>query len=142
MARKRKSRARPENFEAFLKRREAISGEYISGKAAPLRGITTTKDPATFFPPNGARVHGAKAVIAANARGAKAFDEGSTGRFEILQSGSSGDLGFWTGLQHAEVRLKGKEAPVPMVLRTTEVFRRQAGAWKLVHRHADMKEAP
>jgi hypothetical protein len=47
-----------------------------------------------------ARIHGgAKAVIAVNAEGAKAFAEGSTGRFEIRQLGSSGDIGFWTGVQ-------------------------------------------
>jgi NAD(P)H-dependent FMN reductase/ketosteroid isomerase-like protein len=127
-----------ESFEAFLARREAISGQYISGETEPLLGISTTSDPATLFPPNGDRVQGAAQVNAANQRGAQAFAPGSVGRFEILQSGSSGGLGFWTGIQHAEVTMKGKDKPATMQLRTTEVFRVEQGAWKLIHRHADM----
>jgi hypothetical protein len=51
-----------EDFDAFLTRREAVSGEYINGKPEPLLGISTTTDPATFFPPSGARVQGAVRV--------------------------------------------------------------------------------
>ena len=127
-----------EDFDAFLVRREAISGEYISGDAAPLLEISTTTDPATFFPPNGDRVQGAAKVNAANAKGAKAFGKGSKGRFEVMQSGASGAIGFWAGVQHADVRMEGKDKPVSMQLRTTEIFRVEQGEWKLVHRHADM----
>lgn len=127
-----------EDFDAFLARREGISGEYINGNPGQLLDISTTNDPATFFPPSGDIVQGFSKVNAANEQGAKAFATGSVGRFEVLQSGSSGGLGFWTGIQDAEVMMKGKEKPVTMRLRTTEVFRVEQGAWKLVHRHADM----
>jgi hypothetical protein len=58
---------------------------------------------------------------------------------ELLQSGSSGGLAFWTGLQHAEVQMDGRR--IPMTLRITEVFRVEERKWKLAHRHADMPPA-
>lgn len=126
-----------EDFAAFLKRREEISNDYINGQGAALDAISANADPASFMPPSGALVVGADAVRATNAEAASSFRTGSTGHFEIVQSGSSGTLGFWTGLQHANAMMKGKDEPIPMILRVTELFRYDEDGWKLVHRHAD-----
>lgn len=127
-----------ESFEDFLRRREAASNDYIAGDASALRSMLTEADPASFMPPNGAVVEGARPVAEAQVGGAAAFGPGSTGHFEVVGSGASGDLAYWTGRQVARMDVRGQDEPVPMVLRTTEVFRREGGEWKLVHRHADM----
>lgn len=129
------------SFQDFLRTRERISNDYINGHPEPLDGIATQQDPATFFPPNGSTVQGASAVSASQHQGALGFRDGSTGQFEIMQSASSGTLAFWTGVQHAEVLMEGKDERVSMQLRTTEVFRLEDGEWKLIHRHADMRKA-
>jgi len=129
---------KPEEFDDFMRRREAASNDYIRGDAQELSTMLTRYDPATFMPPSGAVVEGSAAVAAAQVDGAAPFGPGSSGHFEVLNSGSSGDLAFWTGRQLATVELKGHDKPVPMALRTTEVFRREHGEWKLVHRHADI----
>jgi ketosteroid isomerase-like protein len=126
-----------EDFAQFLQAREQASAAYIEGNIAPLAAITARQEPASFMPPSGTVVTGAVAVAKAQTEGAQRFRPGSRGRFEIIQSGSSGDVGFWTGLHHAELAIQGKDQPVPMVLRMTEIFRREDGSWKLVHRHAD-----
>ena len=127
-----------ESFEDFMRRREAASNDYIAGDPEGLRELLTRTEPATFMPPNGAVVAGAGPVAEAQTAGAAAFGPGSTGRFEVLGSGSSGDLAYWTGRQVATMDVRGQDAPVEMVLRTTEVFRREDGVWRLVHRHADL----
>ena len=127
----------PTTFDAFMEVREAASNDYINGGAASLLDMATKNDPATFFLPSGERITGAKEVAKSHKQGAKGFAQGSSGRFEVLASGASGRLAYWTGIQHADVKLKGKDAAVPMQLRTTEIFRFEDGGWKLAHRHAD-----
>ncbi len=123
-----------ESFDEFLKRRESVSLDYINGSPTTLIAISTSNDPATFFPPSGDRISGGAQVNVANDKGAPSFKDGSTGRFEVLHSSESADLAFWSGMQHATVRMQGKDEPVPMSLRVTDVFRRENGEWKLVHR--------
>lgn len=124
-------------FEDFLAARERTSTAFVDGDAGPLLGISVDTDPATIYPPTGVVVVGADAVNAGNAAGAKTFAPGAENRFDILHSGSDGDLAYWTGVQRSTVVLKAQPEPVEMTLRITELFRRVDGQWKLFHRHAD-----
>jgi len=124
------------DFAAFLERRQEIASAYVRGDGAPLAAIVTERDPATFFGPNGKVETGAARVAESYARGAKMFGEGSTTQLEILQSGASGKLAFWTGLQHAIVEDE-KKGKTKMTLRITEIFRFEDGEFQLVHRQAD-----
>jgi ketosteroid isomerase-like protein len=126
------------SFEDFMKRRATIAAAYVDGDAKPLNEILAREDPATFFSPRGDVITGAAAVAARYDADAATFSRGGTNRFEILQSAASGDVGWWTGYQIAEARIRGKDAPVPMKLRVTEAFRFSDGAWRLVHRHAEL----
>lgn len=131
-----------DDFDDFMGRRIAASDAFVEGDWDPLGAVSTTQPPATIFGPQGDCVQGPDAVNAANRAGAAHFAPGSTNRFETMHSAVSGDLAYWVGVQHSVVRMKGQDAPVPMDLRVTEIYRREADGWKLVHRHADrMKEA-
>ena len=129
--------SKSETFDEFMIRRKEASDRFVNGDPRSLDDIATQVSPASLFGPAGDHVEGADQVNAVNEKGAKSFDAGGTNRFDILQSDANDDMGFWAGIQRSTLRMKGKDEPVTMSLRVTEVFVRQGGAWKLVHRHAD-----
>ena len=124
-------------FSEFMREREEASRAFVNGQIDPLLELSAQSSPATIFGPKGDCVQGAQEVNAANAAGARMFDHGSSTNFEVMHSASTDDIGYWTGIQRAHVRLKGKPGEVEMDLRVTEIFRRKNGKWKLIHRHAD-----
>jgi NAD(P)H-dependent FMN reductase/ketosteroid isomerase-like protein len=125
------------DFSEFMRNREKIALDYVNGETSSLDTIVTQSDPASFFAPKGGCLQGAAAVASRYKSDGSLFQKGATTHLEVFQSQASGTLAFWTGLQHAKVRMgKGSEA-VSMHLRVTEVYRLEAGAFKLVHRHAD-----
>jgi ketosteroid isomerase-like protein len=64
------------------------------------------------------------------------YFQGGEAELEVFQSYASGDLVVLVAIerQHGEV---GGLADQDWSLRVTLVFRREAGEWRLVHRHAD-----
>jgi ketosteroid isomerase-like protein len=54
---------------------------------------------------------------------------------EIIAAEAHGDLAYTVALEHTTTKING--APRSYVLRVTTIFRREAGEWKIVHRHGD-----
>jgi len=132
-----------QDFQQFMKRREAASDAYVQGDAEPLSHVVTRECPATFFPPRGGFTTGTKEVASRYESDANIFERGSHFEFEILQMAASDGIAYWAGFMKGEARMRGKADAVPMNLRVTEIFRRESGDWKMVHRHADsMAESP
>ena len=62
---------------------------------------------------------------------------GAVPRIEYSASGVSGDLGYTVAIERSAVEVVGQSGTAAMPLRVTHIFRKQDGAWKLIHRHAD-----
>jgi ketosteroid isomerase-like protein len=135
--------AESQDFQQFLQQREAASGEYMSGNPDPLGRIAAQQLLATFFSPRGDATTGTREVWAKYERDASVFTSCTENAFETLDSASGDDIAYWVGFQRSEASMRGADQPVRFDLRVTEIYRREDGQWKLVHRHADpLKQQP
>lgn len=55
--------------------------------------------------------------------------------FELQAYDVVGDMAYTAGLEHTSASVNGE--PRTYTLRATQVYRREDGRWKVVHRHAD-----
>jgi len=124
-------------FEAFMKERFEASTEFVEGNFQPLQEISTTASPATIFPPTGMFIRDAIEVNKFNEQGAANFLPGAKNEFEIFHQDAGERLVYWTGIQRSKVKMSTQSEEVIFNLRVTEIFRKEEGKWKLIHRHAD-----
>jgi ketosteroid isomerase-like protein len=66
---------------------------------------------------------------------AEQFSDCTSYANEIIAAEARGDLAYTVALEHTSASIDG--TPTSYVLRVTTIFRREDGAWKIVHRHGD-----
>jgi ketosteroid isomerase-like protein len=126
-----------QDFKTFMKERQHVAAAYVNGDAEPLGQVVARQSPATFMSPGGGVVRGTQEVWSRYQKDAGRFEPGSATEIEIFDMAAGDSVAYWTGIQHAQARMKGQPGFVANKLRVTEVFKREGDAWKLVHRHAD-----
>lgn len=96
----------------------------------------STHEPVTLFPASQSSRHGWADVSEAIRRVASVYSGSEDVDFEVIAAGLSGDLAYVVGYEQAASSV-GHGAAEDLRLRVTQVYRREAGEWRLVHRHAD-----
>jgi ketosteroid isomerase-like protein len=127
------------DFERFLKRYEAANTAFVNGDPSPWLSLTAAKDPVSIFGGfGGLGETGLEAVHQRYLRAASAFQpSGAKVDFQYLVKDVQGRLAYTVAIEHANVLYTGQTEPRPQILRVTMLFRRDHGAWKIIHRHAD-----
>jgi SAM-dependent methyltransferase/ketosteroid isomerase-like protein len=124
------------DFLAEVLPRQLEAGVAIhNGDAGRWTSLWSQEDPVTLF---GARVSrtGATGVAAFNERLGAWFRDCSSYDVELVAGGASGDLGYTVAYEKTTAAVKGAPAQ-PYTLRVTHIYRREAGVWRIVHRHGD-----
>jgi ketosteroid isomerase-like protein len=108
------------------------------GDAGPRDETWSKREPVTLF---GAWLNATNADEAREVfrRIAELFSDAEVGRIERVAHGVSGDLAYTVHREHTTTSVDGERREY--VLRTTQVYRREDGTWKVVHRHADHDSA-
>jgi ketosteroid isomerase-like protein len=114
----------------------AAAQAYMNGDLPTYAGLARHGEDYTLMPPNGGDPRrGFDGSEEAGEWLARTFLGGDTD-VDVFETYASGDLAVLVAVE----RQQGTVAPLPRQdwsLRITLVFRREDGAWRLVHRHAD-----
>ena len=137
-AQERRDETAEKSFRAFLSEWEGAQARFLEGDPAQWKQRASQGDDATIMGAFGGYEKGWKDVgprydwAAAQYKGRKAGV-----KTEYLSVAVSGDLAFTVAIERQEEARPGGQAPLRRELRATQVFRREGGSWKLLHRHAD-----
>jgi hypothetical protein len=132
-------------FLAALAAADAAQRELQAGNAAPYKAIWSRSDEVTLIGGFGGGVEkGWPRVSQRIDWVATQFSRG-TNTIERLVARSDDKVGYVVQVERLRFRVPGLDRDSTRDYRVTMVFVREAGAWKLAHRHADsqmMKQAP
>lgn len=105
-----------------------------NGDSGPRRAVWSRNDPVSVL---GAwrNASGQQELDALFTGLASQFSDCTSYRFELLAYDVVGDMAFTAGLEHTSASVDGE--PRSYVLRATQIYRREDGAWKVAHRHGD-----
>lgn len=107
----------------------------FKGDLSPWLAMWSSQEPVTLFGVDATK-QGADEVRRAFEWQASWISNCTAHRVELVAAGASGDLAYTVTFEHASVSVGG--GPVQSLTnRATHVYRREAGEWKIVHRHTD-----
>ena len=110
-----------------------------NGDAAPRLAIWSGNDPVTVL---GAwmSASGHQEVSDLFGQLENTFSDCTSYAHDIIAADVNGDMAYTVGYEHTGASVNGE--PRQYSLRVTQVYRREGGEWKVVHRHADTVPQP
>lgn len=126
-----------EELKGILAMTEAAGNAWMCGDFDGGYGaLLTEKDDASIFGPFGGPAANSTRMWTDGARiGVKQFRDGHA-KARLIRSYASGDLLVLVLIEEQSGEVGGV-ADQPWSLRITQVYRRENGKWRIVHRHAD-----
>lgn len=126
-------------LESMLPRLESADTDLHNGDATARAALWSHHEPVTLF---GAAItaNGWADISSTFDHLATRFSNCSSFEYEVLAAGVSDELAYIVGIEHTTASI-GDDAPARYTLRVTTVLRREAGEWRIVHRHGDPYDA-
>jgi ketosteroid isomerase-like protein len=109
----------------------------INGDASGWRAVLPDRGDVTLGNPFGPFVRGMDDVMSAASAAADRYSDGEVVSFERVATYVGEDLACIAEVERFRARVGESDSISDVALRVTSAYRREDGAWKLVHRHAD-----
>lgn len=115
----------------------------VRGDPEPKKKMFSHRENVTLANPLGPPSRGWDQVEPTLERAASQLREGQPQEFERISDYATEDLAYVLEIERCPgVRVGTSDRIAPFSLRATTVWRREDGAWKIAHRHADPIVAP
>ena len=125
------------DFAAFLIKADAAQVKLQNGSSREYKALWSNRDDVTISGGFGGTIEkGWKNVGKRLDWAATQFSKG-TNKIDRLVAIAEGNLAYLVQLEHIAFTVPATGAAGTRDFRVTMVFRREAGKWKIVHRHAD-----
>jgi ketosteroid isomerase-like protein len=125
------------DFDQIVGQYHAALNEFFKGNPEPAKAMYSHRGDVTLANPFGPAVRGWKQVAETIERAASLYKDGAASDFENVAKYVSVDLAYIVELERFHARVGGSQEIATGALRVTSIFRREDGAWKIAHRHAD-----
>ena len=126
-------------FADMLSREQAAEAALYQGDPEPFKALWSRGDDVSLFGAFGPCKKGWHQVAKTTEWVASRFREGVvTAEYEVVHEGA--DLAYTVGYEIGDVALDGALV-TRQRLRVTQIYRREDGHWRLVHRHGDFAPA-
>ncbi len=111
----------------------------LNGDFGPMEELWSHGSDVSVMPPSGGRVLGWEEVRAAWERAAQAFSGGQVTLEDVVVVPISEDAAYTMGTERGHRKVG--DQTIHFEGRVTNVYRREAGEWKIVHHHTDFSLA-
>jgi ketosteroid isomerase-like protein len=125
------------DFDQVVEQQHQALDAFARGNAEPAEKLWSSRDDITLGNPFGPFVRGPGQVSEAMHRAASFYRDGEAVGFEVVAKEVRDDLAHLVEVERLTAKMGEREDLTPVDLRVTSIFRKEDGAWRLVHRHAD-----
>ena len=132
----------PSDLQDVIQQYHEAMDAFMKGNPEPAKDLYSRGDDVTIANPFGPAVRGWEQAFETISRAATNYREGSATGFERTSDYATSDLAYIIEVEHLRSKVGGSDELAPLSLRVTTIFRREAGNWRIVHRHADPITTP
>jgi len=125
------------DFDEFVEQYHLALNEFFTGNPEPAKSLYSHREDASLANPFGPVTTGWKQVAETMQRAASNYRDGEATGFETAAKYVMEDLAYIVEVEGFQAKVGGSEETASGALRVTSIFRREDGAWKILHRHAD-----
>jgi hypothetical protein len=131
------SRTPSKSFLEFLDKADVAQMQLQQGKPADYKELWSHSEEVTLSGGFGGKIEKGWTNVSKRLDWAGSQFTNGTNKIERVVTAESGDLGYLVQYEHIRYNPPGQTTEALKDYRVTMIFRRERGAWRIVHRHAD-----